>query len=102
MPRYFSPITVSELQAKIDKHATGHHDVVRALQDVLTKDLKVHFDCENTYCGKAHWKGSEKVLGYQTLKSGLTFLGCAGGGDWEFPVVFICYWDGKKLRGYIR
>ncbi|MDB5036981.1 MAG: hypothetical protein JWQ35_509 [Bacteriovoracaceae bacterium] len=23
------------------------------------------------------------------------------GGDWENPVFFIIYWDGKALRGYI-
>lgn len=23
------------------------------------------------------------------------------GGDWEFPITFAVYWDGKCLRGYI-
>ena len=23
------------------------------------------------------------------------------GGDWEFPVCFVMYWDGKELRAYI-
>lgn len=101
MARFFVSITISDLQAKIDKKAIGHHDVVQALQEILEKDLKVQFDCENTYCSKAHWKESEFFLGYHTLLNGLTFLGCAAGGDWEYPVCFICYWDGKKLRGYI-
>ena len=26
--------------------------------------------------------------------------GCFGG-DWEIPVLFFIYWDGKKFRGYI-
>jgi len=23
------------------------------------------------------------------------------GGDWEFPICFVLYWDGKKMRAYI-
>ena len=34
-------------------------------------------------------------------KSGVPYLCCSGGGDWEVPVVFMIYWDGKSFRGYI-
>lgn len=34
-------------------------------------------------------------------KSGVPYLCCSGGGDWEVPVVFMIYWDGKCFRGYI-
>ena len=41
------------------------------------------------------------LTGYQTLDNGLNFIGVQAGGDWEYPVFFIFYWDGEKLRGYI-
>ena len=31
----------------------------------------------------------------------LTYLQCYGGGDWESPILFYIYWDGKNFRGYI-
>jgi len=31
----------------------------------------------------------------------LTVIGCMGGGDWEEPVAFVIYWDGKDFRGYV-
>jgi len=67
----------------------------------IVKDLsKVEFDCENL-CGLGEdWAGEEQY-GFHTLDNGLTFLGLAAGGDWEWPVYFIIYWDGFKLRGYI-
>lgn len=39
-------------------------------------------------------------LGPQAIGD-LTFIGCLGGGDWEEPVAFIIYWDGKNFRGYV-
>lgn len=35
------------------------------------------------------------------MDNGFTFLGVTAGGDWEEPVFFIIYFDGKGLRGYI-
>lgn len=43
----------------------------------------------------------DDYLGYITLNNGFTFLGCYGSGDWEEPIYFIVYYDGKNLRGYI-
>lgn len=39
--------------------------------------------------------------GYKILKNGLPVLQVIAGGDWEFPVAFIFYSDGVKLRAYI-
>lgn len=39
-------------------------------------------------------------LGAQAIDN-LSFIGCMGGGDWEDPVAFIIYWDGKAFRGYV-
>lgn len=69
----------------------------------IEKDLsKFNFDGENYTTSKEdYWKHEETLLGINTLENGLTFLGCIAGGDWEYPVFFIIYWDGKALRGYI-
>jgi hypothetical protein len=68
----------------------------------LTKDLeKVIFDDENTTCDQDGFMGDAKLCGFHTLDNGLTFLGVLEGGDWEYPVFFIIYYDGKELRGYI-
>lgn len=69
------------------------------------KDLgKVDFDTENFECIPDKVGGDVygyKYGGFQTLENGLTFLGCAAGGDWQDPVFFIFYYDGKRFRGYI-
>lgn len=66
----------------------------------VSKDLsKIIFDFENaTYSSEFM---SSDLQGYNTLDNGFTFLGCSAGGDWEYPIFFIIYWDGKSLRGYI-
>lgn len=95
MSRFFVPITEDELKAKIE--AVGDfHDLV----NYLDKDIKVDFDLENFSDSKDRF-GPKEIMGYNTLENGLTYLGCCAGGDWENPVYFIVYFDGKKLRGYI-
>jgi hypothetical protein len=66
----------------------------------VTKDVsKVYFSSENFGCFPE--QGYNNELGFHTLDNDFTYLGCMGGGDWEFPVFYIIYWDGKKLRGYV-
>lgn len=72
----------------------------------LEKDLmKVAFDIENLECVVSQYAedgGNEKdFLGYHVLENGFEFIGFLACGDWEEPVYFIVYHDGKKLRGYI-
>lgn len=40
------------------------------------------------------WLGPQKF-------GDLTVIGGMGGGDWEEPVAFVVYWDGKEFRGYV-
>lgn len=87
MSRYFAPITESELKDKIEQTFGGN---MSQIVDGLRSDIKVEFDLENY-----------NFEGYKTLSNGLTYLGCSAGGDWEYPVFFIVYWDGKKLRAYV-
>ena len=71
----------------------------------INKDLaKVCFDTENLTCKGSQFKMNDdkgEYIGFHTLPNGLSYLGLAAGGDWELPLFFIIYWDGKKLRGYI-
>lgn len=77
---------------------------LKNLTSTIEKDLsKVEFDMENwqAYPDPNDYSVEDSILGIKTLNNGLTFLGVRGGGDWESPVFFIIYFDGKKLRGYI-
>ena len=67
----------------------------------VSQDIsKIDFNLENFGCDRED-NFCQVELGFITLYNGFTFLGCNGGGDWEVPVYFIIYHDGKKLRGYI-
>lgn len=69
----------------------------------IDKDLaKVQFDSENIDLEECDYRRElSGLMGYVTLPNGLTFLGGTAGGDWECPVYFIVYFDGKRLRGYV-
>jgi len=106
MARTFAPISISELEAKIDKAFVeddpknpycNKSDAfsTHVMLEKLGKDLKVSFDFENFEMG------GKELMGYTTLSNGFTFCGMSAGGDWEYPVFFVVYWDGKKLRGYV-
>lgn len=60
----------------------------------LYKDIwggKYKFDSENVNC-----RGGIKMS-----SKGFPYLLCDAGGDWECPVCFFIYFDGKHFRGYI-
>jgi len=104
MSRHFAPISKEELCDKIKKTFADAIDAINPykLKELLAKDLKVEFDTENFEYEKDHFNVQlEGITGPVTLENGLTFVGFTAGGDWEHPVYFIVYWDGKKLRGYI-
>lgn len=70
---------------------------IKRLNKTIETDLgKVDIDDENCM-----GPGEDKYHGFVTLDNGFTFFGMSAGGDWEYPVYLIIYWDGKKLRGYI-
>ena len=57
----------------------------------VIKDIqKYDFDLENL-----------EYLETKTTKSGLDFMIFEAGGDWEYPIWFFVYFDGKDLRGYV-
>lgn len=97
MGRVFGPITVEGLAAKIEAAQKDDYGY-----NFIQNDLKVSFDFENVSTSPASFgEGLNGLLGYNQLDNGMTFLGVYAGGDWEIPVFFIVYWDGKKLRGYV-
>ena len=81
----------------------GYHLNLKILTPKVEKDLsKVIFDTENLECKKGEgYCNCGEITGLRTLDNGLTFLGITAGGDWENPLFFIIYFDGKDLRGYI-
>ena len=53
--------------------------------------LKIYHDTENC----------DAVGDIRTTKSGIPYILGRMGGDWEEPILFMVYWDGKTFRGYI-
>lgn len=102
MSRFFAPISVDEFKRKVeaafydDEEGFKHYE----MKDKLKADLKVDFDFENFEYPDTHF-GPSPVMGYRTLPNRMAMLGLCAGGDWEHPVFFCLYWDGKKIRGYI-
>lgn len=102
--RYFKRISTEDLKNKIEKalNTDSCDGDITNLNKKVSKDLsKVKFDMENVTDAEGYAFGPKKLIGYQTLDNGLTFLGVAAGGDWEIPIFFMIYWDGESLRGYI-
>lgn len=83
-------ITLDELKKHVDPLINAPK-----FSDIVYKDLyKIQFDFENVI-----FDGD--ICGYKILSNNLPVMVGYAGGDWEFPVAFILYWDGKKLRAYI-
>lgn len=81
----------------------GVSSFISCLPEKIQKDLsKVEFDMENIEWvpGEAY-VGADDLVGIRTLPNGLTYMGVTAGGDWEMPIFFILYFDGKEIRGYI-
>lgn len=80
-PKDYTPNNVLETMNCCPKH----------LSDTIAKDLsKIEFTPEN-------WE----IKGFQNLPNDLLVLCVEAGGDWECPLLFIIYFDGNTLRGYI-
>lgn len=119
MPRYYAPITPDELKSKVAAAIVAHEDwdqeeslpadevlrrsfhAIRELTPKIEADLKkVKFDTENVETSGEGFSRNGDKFGIQVVGD-LTYLGCQAGGDWEQPVYFVIYWDGKHLRAYV-
>lgn len=71
----------------------------------VQKDLKFIFDTENLTTDPTLVFGGfpeiNNLLGFNITPFGMPYLGIQAGGDWEFPLFFIIYFDGKKFRAYM-
>lgn len=99
--RTFAVVIGDTLRRKVE--AALVDDPLSGLNGLASKvpagDLKVRFDYENfDSCGNF---GPAGLMGYHTWPNGLSFLGLAAGGDWEHPVFYVVYWDGRRLRAYV-
>ena len=103
MARTFAKISIAELKKKVEAAYTELNDL-HEFRDAIDKDLKAYFDWENYEDAPRTHQGPDPMcllMGYHSWPNGLTFLGSTAGGDWEHPVFFVTYWDGKKLRAYV-
>lgn len=91
MSRVAKRIGVDELHRRIDTACRpgGEFDW-SGLFDLIRPDLKVEFDFEN-----------HEFVGYRQRPDGFAYAEFWAGGDWQHPVWFIVYWDGRRLRAYV-
>lgn len=104
MARYFVPITVEELQAKI-VDAAGPGYCSDYIYNLVANDLIVDFGVECISQGRDVY-GTDvtpfrPALGYRTEPTELTYCGFCACTPPESPVYFAVYWDGQRLRGYV-
>lgn len=80
--------------------------------DHLSEEILDELEDQVSYCTGGNYmrwsdlhKETENVpnhlLGYHTLENGFTFYGMYGTNDCVWPVYFILYYDGEKIRGYV-
>jgi hypothetical protein len=104
MPRFYSQISKESFLEKV-RSIMEHEDFPyeESLSDQILKDLsKVNFDFENYTSFRDNEEGfSTYPVGYWELNPGFHVFFVNAGGDWEYPICFIFYWDGKQIRAYI-
>jgi hypothetical protein len=101
--------TINDLIDKIEA-SDGIYNIVYESNKVYTDLSKINVDFENVESfdsedAYTHLPGLESLYGYEMIGDGdsaFPILWCAGGGDWELPLVFVIYIGQKgELRGYI-
>jgi hypothetical protein len=101
MSRFTEIITLEEFKAIcLGKLGVGTDEFdPYEFPETIVKDLaKVNFDFENWDIEDGF---AEYPCGFKILANGMPTLFVNAGGDWEHPICFCIYWDGKKLRAYI-
>lgn len=101
MSRKYSPIGIEDFKAEVAK-AYEKYWKNREFNSHVTKDLsKIDFDMENMTMADDKQGFNEYPCGTEELAPGFPVHFVNAGGDWEFPICFVLYWAGKRLRGYI-
>lgn len=103
---------IKKLRKKVSKELPEDYDessplstylVFEAIYTLGGKDLKVDFDTENlgVICNGGMNFEEEDIESCIISVKGIPVLPLCAGGDWEIPLCFFIYYDGKKLRAYI-
>lgn len=91
-----------------DKEEDQMYEIMQILQEEpqIIADLKwdiseenINIDPDNPF--QTTIQGNHSLIGYHSFPTGLSFLGVQQGGDYEMPIFYIMYCDGKQLRAYI-
>ena len=103
--------TIEDLKSKVDDAGGVCEIIYSRCADKVCKDLaNINVDFENVESFDSedaynYLPGLEYMDGYEMIGEGdsaFPVLWCAGGGDWELPLVFVFYIGRKgELRGYI-
>ena len=114
MSRFTEIITLDKFKSIcLEKLGIGTDEFdVFEMGETIDKDLsKINFSMENWVMGNADPSYEDYPrdnsgycnypCGYEVLPNGMPVLFFNAGGDWECPICFCIYWDGKKLRAYI-
>lgn len=110
MSRFYKAITkelfLEKVKAlsKYDEDGDEGEDYPYDFPAQIEKDLsKIEFDRENF----TRFDDTDEdsfgcyPVGYKYLENDLHVFFVNSGGDWEYPICFIFYWDGKQIRAYI-
>jgi hypothetical protein len=101
MARFYAPISKDDFLKKVEALFDPEFYPYDLPAKIKTDLAKVEFDWEN-YSDFDEEEGfSTYFVGYKELIDGFHVFFTDAGGDWEHPICFIYYWDGKQLRGYI-
>ncbi len=102
---------ISDFSKEGPKYSGSNWNEVRDTIYSITETPKIESDLgkiaglpgENVFFEKTKYDDdeNESLLELNTLENGLIFCGGITGGDWEQPVFFIIYHDGKEFRAYI-
>lgn len=79
--------------------------------DLIHNIIGTDYEYTDTVFSKL-WEDIEKVEGLRgaenyemkeiaITESGVPYVIIMAGNDWEEPALYMIYWDGKKLRGYV-
>lgn len=72
------------------------------ITETMEKDLsKIDFTLENYTEYDSTYGYRQYPMGYEELVEDFHIFWMSGGGDWEYPVCFIFYWDGNEIRAYV-
>jgi len=98
----FVPLTDEEFENKIDAFLD---DESFTISDLVSSQNDVKFDFENfEYYPDTSDAFKDlpinSIMGFSKVDD-FQYWGCYAGGDWEYPVYFILYWDGDKVCSYV-